>query len=106
LLRQAIGNLLDNAIEFSPAEHNIRVSSNIDGHSIAIMVIDSGTGIPDYAMPRLFERFYSLPRPNAGKSTGLGLPFVKEVALLHRGSIDIGNNADGGAYARMTLPLA
>lgn len=105
LLRQAIGNLLDNAIEFSPTESSIRIATAIDAHTLTVTVIDSGTGIPDYAMTRLFERFYSLPRPDAAKSTGLGLPFVKEVALLHRGSIDIGNNADGGAYARMTLPI-
>jgi len=106
LLRQAIGNLVGNASEFSPTGSCIRIVTSVDGQSLTLSVIDSGTGIPDYAMPRLFERFYSLPRPNAGKSTGLGLPFVKEVALLHKGSIDIGNNAEGGACARMTLPLA
>ena len=45
---------------------------------------DSGSGIPDYALERIFERFYSLPRENGLKSSGLGLAFVQEVARLHQ----------------------
>ncbi|HET6718312.1 MAG TPA: ATP-binding protein, partial [Rhodocyclaceae bacterium] len=63
-------------------------------------------GAPDYALPHLFERFYSLPRPATGrKSTGLGLPFVREVAKLHGGEADFANHPDGGAIARLMLPI-
>ncbi|MCY1301896.1 Sensor protein CreC [compost metagenome] len=66
---------------------------------------DHGPGIPDYALPRVFERFYSLPRPQgADKSTGLGLCFAREVAALHHGSVRLANRPGGGALAELTLP--
>jgi two-component system sensor histidine kinase CreC len=64
-----------------------------------------GSGLPAYALERVFEPFYSLPRPDTGKkSTGLGLSFVREVADLHGGSITLANHPEGGAEARFTLP--
>ncbi|HEX7643400.1 MAG TPA: two-component system sensor histidine kinase CreC [Burkholderiaceae bacterium] len=106
LLRQALGNLLDNAIDFSPPDSTIRIDGRTAGHRLALSVSDQGTGIPDYAEIRLFERFYSLPRPDGFKSTGLGLPFVREVAALHRGGITLANLPTGGACATLELPLA
>jgi two-component system sensor histidine kinase CreC len=61
--------------------------------------------VPGYALERAFERFYSLPRPDGGKSTGLGLPFVREVLALHRGSASLRNGPDGGAIAEIELPF-
>jgi two-component system sensor histidine kinase CreC len=52
---------------------------------VLLTVCDTGCGIPDYALGRIFERFYSLPRENGQKSSGLGLAFVREVARLHQG---------------------
>ncbi len=106
LLRQALGNLLDNAIDFAPAGSVIELAGHAaDGHAV-LSVRDSGAGIPAYAQERLFERFYSLPRPDGGKSSGLGLPFVREVMALHRGSVEVGNGAAGGACATLRLPLS
>ncbi len=65
---------------------------------------DQGPGIPAFALPRLFDRFYSLARPDADRSTGLGLPFVREVALLHGGKASVDNAEGGGACACLTLP--
>ena len=72
-----------------------------------LSIVDQGPGIPDYAQERLFERFYSLPRPHRGKSTGLGLSFVREVVERHQGSIALHNRNDGqsGACAELRLPL-
>lgn len=100
LLRQALGNLLDNAIAFAPAGSSIslqtRLINSTDGtSSLQISISDQGPGIPDYALDKIFDRFYSLPRPHAAKSTGLGLPFVREVALLHGGSISVENQGGG-----------
>ena len=68
-------------------------------------VRDRGPGIADYARERLFERFFSLPRPDgAPKSTGLGLALVQEVASLHGGTVQLDNAPDGGALATLTLP--
>lgn len=107
LLRQAIANLLDNAIDFSPPGSTITVACTLAGQEVALHIRDHGPGIPDYASERIFERFYSLPRPGSSKkSTGLGLPFVREVAALHGGSIALSNAEDGGALACLTLPLA
>ena len=106
LLRQALGNLLDNAIGFAPPGSRIDLQAQREGQGIVISVCDRGEGIPAYAQERVFERFYSLPRPDAGKSTGLGLPFVREVALLHGGTVTVANHADGGAVARLCLPIA
>lgn len=64
---------------------------------------DSGSGIPDYALDRIFERFYSLPRENGVKSSGLGLAFVQEVARLHQGEITLRNREEGGVIATLTL---
>ena len=106
LLRQALGNLLDNAIGFAPPGSTITLAARRQGERVDVTVRDHGAGIPDFARERLFERFYSLPRPGGGKSTGLGLPFVREVALLHGGTVEVVNHRDGGAEARLQLPLA
>jgi two-component system sensor histidine kinase CreC len=105
LLRQALSNLLDNAIDFSPDGGRITLTLESDSNTHTIVMQDQGSGIPDYALPRIFERFYSLIRPaTQQKSTGLGLPFVREVALLHGGDITLANREGGGAIARLKLP--
>ena len=106
LLRQALGNLLDNAAGFAPPGSRIDLTAHRQGAHVEIAVRDRGAGIPAYARERVFERFYSLPRPASGKSTGLGLPFVREVASLHGGTVEVVNHAEGGACARLCLPLA
>ena len=106
LLRQAVGNLIGNAIEFSPAGSMVRVHVKYVDGAAHIRVVDEGPGIPEYALSRIFERFYSLPRPDAAKSTGLGLPFVREVAHLHGGSITVANRQPCGVVACLEIPLA
>jgi two-component system sensor histidine kinase CreC len=105
LLRQAIANLLENAIDFAPPGSDVTVRLEPRASALAISVADQGPGIPDYALPRVFERFYSLPRPHgADKSTGLGLCFAREVATLHHGDVTLANRPGGGALAELTLP--
>jgi two-component system sensor histidine kinase CreC len=104
LLRQAIGNLLDNAIDFAPPASRITLSIAHEGEAVTIRVRDQGAGIPAFALGRLFERFYSLPRPDGARSTGLGLPFVREVMALHKGSAEVTNAENGGACAVLRLP--
>jgi len=104
LLEQAVGNLLDNALDFTPPGGEIVLSAEHYGGQSVITVSDTGSGIPDYAQDRVFERFYSLPRSNGQKSSGLGLAFVQEVARLHRGSITLENRPEGGTQARLALP--
>ena len=100
LLRQAIQNLLDNAIAFSPQGGLLEIG--LCASPPAITIRDHGPGIPDYAQARIFERFYSLPRPDGGeKSSGIGLAFVREVAALHGAQIDVSDHPDGGAIATL-----
>ena len=105
LLRQALGNLLDNAIGFAPVGSTVHLAARRADGTVEISVRDTGPGIPAYAEARLFERFYSLPRPDGAKSTGLGLPFVREVAALHGGSVQVANAEGGGCRATLLLPL-
>ena len=106
LLRQALGNLLDNAIDFSAGGGEVVVTVSVEGARLRIDVADRGAGIPDYALERVFERFYSLPRPaNHARSSGLGLAFVREVAQLHGGDAQLRNRDGGGAVATVWLPL-
>jgi len=107
LLRRAVANLLANAIDFSPAGGDVVLGLAATSRQVRITVRDHGPGIPDYASDKVFEKFYSLARPHSQKkSTGLGLAFVKEIATLHRGRIELGNAAGGGAMATLTLPLS
>lgn len=108
LIRQAVVNLVKNAIDFSPAGDNItlEISKSNDADSVMLIVSDNGPGIPDYAHDKVFDRFYSLKRPDSGKkSSGLGLSLVKEVALLHHGKIELMNGDEKGAVATLTLPV-
>lgn len=96
LLRQALGNLLENALDFTPAQGLLRLRAERVGEQVEFRLFNQTTPIPDYALPRLTERFYSLPRPDSGrKSTGLGLNFVEEVVKLHGGVMRIGNVEEG-----------
>jgi len=104
LLHQALENLVQNAIEFSPEGGTVKVAVAPENDRVTISVADEGPGIPAYALDRIFERFYSLGRPDSGrKSTGLGLNLVREVAISHGGTIRVANRPEGGAIAELTL---
>ena len=106
LLHQAVSNLIQNAIDFSPAHCEIKLRAQIEGNMQALMVDDAGTGIPAYAIGKVFNKFFSLQRPDSGKkSTGLGLNFVQEVASLHHGKVKLQNLPEKGVRATMMLPL-
>lgn len=100
LLRQALMNLVTNAIEFSPSNGVVEIVAT----KPQIAVKDAGSGIPAYALDRIFERFYSLPRPDGGaKSSGLGLNFVREIARLHGGDVALSNRPEGGVEAVLRI---
>ena len=108
LLEIALTNLIQNAIDFSPRGGAIRASveSLEDRRHVTVTVEDEGPGIPDYALPRVFERFYSLQHPATGrKSSGLGLCFVREAVELHGGTVTVCNRIDrNGVRATMRFP--
>jgi two-component system sensor histidine kinase CreC len=105
LLREALVNLLHNAMEFSPDGGEVRLSRTGGRGRVEFIVDDDGPGVADFALPHVFERFYSLPRPGTTrKSTGLGLTLVREIAHLHGGEASIGNRPEGGARAGFWMP--
>ncbi len=119
LLKQAFLNLVDNAIAFSPEGGTLAVSGSrggakrVDGGDgdedgrVRLAIEDQGPGIPDFARERVFEKFYSLQRPDTGrKSSGLGLAIVAEITRLHRGDIRLENRPEGGLRAVWRLPSA
>lgn len=105
LLRQALVNLLDNALDFAPSGSTVDIGVQHDDDGVRFDVADRGPGVPDYALERVFERFYSLPRPDGGsRSSGLGLPFVAQVAQLHGGEAHLRNRDGGGGIASLHVP--
>ena len=87
LLEQAISNLVKNAIEHAYSETSIKIQASKIERSITISVTNSGLNIPEFAMPNLFDRFYSLPNKDGHKGTGIGLSFVREIVSLHFGEV-------------------
>jgi two-component system, OmpR family, sensor histidine kinase CreC len=109
LLEMAVDNLLQNALEFTPADGRVAVRVLVREESeVAVTVEDDGPGVPHYALERVFERFYSLEHPVTGrKSSGLGLCFVREAADLHHGQATLVNRqGTPGAVATFVLPAA
>ncbi|MCF8069708.1 MAG: two-component system sensor histidine kinase CreC [Desulfobacterales bacterium] len=104
LLRQAISNLIQNAVDFSLKGRKITVIGKYENGICLFIVQDEGPGIPDFAYDRIFEKFFSTRRPNGEKkSSGLGLNFVKEIATLHKGAIELENSVCGGVCATLTI---
>ena len=106
LLYQAVSNLVQNAIDFSPAGGRIEIAAGLSGKVVEFTVEDEGPGIAESVLNKVFDRFFSLQRPDTGKkSTGLGLNFIKEVLDLHGGEISLENSPEKGLRATMRLPV-
>lgn len=108
LLETALNNLVQNALDFSPSGGVVKLSIEKQGSVVQLIVTDEGSGIPEFALARIFDRFYSLPRPSSErKSSGLGLCFAKEAVELHRGRLSLENRIDAsGVRAMIVLPLS
>lgn len=107
LITQAMLNCLQNAIDFTPQGGRIMVSLEVNNGNAKICIDDTGCGIPEYALDKVFDRFYSLSRPDTKrKSTGLGLTFVREAITLHGGTVSIGNREQGGTRVDISLPVS
>lgn len=103
LLQQALFNLMDNALDFVFDGGTIHWQIHQVSDKVEISIFNQGPHIPDYALIRLTERFYSLPRGNGVKSTGLGLNFVEQVMKLHQGKLRV-ENVDEGVKVALYLP--
>lgn len=105
VLRSAVTNLLENAIDFSPVGETVHVSVISDESIHRILVEDRGEGIPEYAREKVFERFFSLRHLRTGrKGTGLGLTLVKEAAELHEGNVNVEEREGRGTRFVLSVP--
>jgi len=99
-LDRAVANMLDNAGKFSPAGGVVDVDLHSGGR---LVVADRGPGVPDHALPHVFDRFYRADEARALPGSGLGLAIVQQVVDGHGGSISLTNRPGGGAVATLTL---
>jgi two-component system phosphate regulon sensor histidine kinase PhoR len=106
LLSRAFENLISNAIKYSPDGAEVTVSTQAGDGFVAIEVADTGYGIPESDLARVFEKFYRVPRvEDAGTpGTGLGLAFVREIAELHQGSVSVRSEVGRGSTFTLRLP--
>lgn len=95
LMAQAIANLLDNAVKFTPAGGQITVTVNRHNGDVALTIADSGPGIPQTDRQRVLERFVKLESSRTGPGTGLGLSLVAAVVKLHGGALRLEDNDPG-----------
>lgn len=104
-LERAVGNLVQNAIQFSSTQGLVTLRTAQDGPDAIIEVIDNGPGISDDALPLIFERFYRANTARTGRHTGLGLAITKRIVDLHGGTIEVTSELNVGSTFRVRLPL-
>jgi two-component system sensor histidine kinase TctE len=105
MLREALANLIDNALRYTPTGGVITVGSGIiDGHAV-LSVEDNGPGIPSAEREQVFERFYRIPG-SVGDGCGLGLAIVREITGLHGATIQLDAPDGGGLRITLSFPAA
>jgi two-component system, OmpR family, phosphate regulon sensor histidine kinase PhoR len=105
-LEEALHNLLDNAVKFSPDNGQIRLRGTRCGSNAVLSVADNGIGISKEHLPRIFERFYRADKARSRElgGTGLGLAIVKHIAQLHGGRVEAESELGRGTTIRIVLP--
>ena len=107
LITQAVKNLVNNAIKYSPERTTVTVSTALEAEAVRVCVEDRGFGIPAEAKERVWDKFYRVVREGQEKdeeSTGLGLSFVREVVEQHGGQVELDSEEGRGSRFSFTLP--
>lgn len=105
-LQQVLVNLLHNAIKFTPPDGVIKVSAAPEGEFMRFAVTDTGQGIAEDQVGRIFERFYKADKSRTSSGTGLGLAIARHMVELHGGRIGVTSAIDKGSTFHFTIPLA
>ena len=108
LIEQAVINLIDNAIKYTPEEGRIDITLERGEGQITTIVSDTGIGIMSQDLPRLFERFYRVDKARSRQSggTGLGLSIVKHIVEAHGGTVDVASEYGRGSRFSFSLPVS
>ncbi len=106
LIRQALVNLLNNAIKYSEIGTEVKISCRREGEWISISVSDHGPGIPRNHQDRIFERFYRVDKARSRNlgGTGLGLAIVKHIMRIHNGDVSVQSGTGSGSTFTISLP--
>jgi len=106
-LAAALGNLVENAVNYSPDDTRVAVAVKHNGDLVEIAVTDQGIGIPERDLERIFERFYRVDpaRSRATGGTGLGLSIVKHIAATHGGEVSVWSSEGNGSTFTLKLPV-
>jgi signal transduction histidine kinase len=103
-LRQVLANLLDNAIKYTPSGGRVDVRAVGEGATVRIEVADTGPGIPDHDLPRIWERLYRGDQSRAERGLGLGLSLVRAIVRAHAGTVEVATAPGKGARFTICLP--
>jgi two-component system sensor histidine kinase KdpD len=106
LIVQALVNILDNALKYSPSDSPIEIRGRRVAQQVEIEVADRGIGIPPEDLQRVFDKFYRVHRPDNVTGTGLGLSISKGIVEAHGSRVVAENRPGGGTIIRLTLPVA
>jgi len=107
LMEQALVNLVDNAIKYSNPGSTVEVRVLAKESYYVVSIVDSGCGIPDRDLPRIFERFYRVDKARSRSlgGTGLGLAIVKHIAIIHGGEVTVDSEEGAGSVFSLILPV-
>jgi len=109
LILQALINLIDNGIKYSPPKSKLWISAFLENETLLFEVRDKGIGIPAEHLGKIFERFYRVDRARSRNEqtggTGLGLSIVRHIALLHKGNAEVESHAGEGSIFRISIPV-
>jgi signal transduction histidine kinase len=105
-LRQAVANLVDNAVKYTPSGGHVRLGARAEGSRIVLECVDDGPGIPLEDLPRIWDRLYRGDRSRSERGLGLGLSLVRAIAHAHGGEAAVESEPGQGARFRLDLPAA
>jgi signal transduction histidine kinase len=105
-LQRMVANLIDNALNYTESAGHVTVSVNRNENLVILTVEDTGIGIPEEEIPRIFKRFYRCDRSRSRPGVGLGLSLVKSIVQSHRGEILVTSTPNVATTFTVTLPRA